>query len=159
MVDKSSLRSNKRPDSKDAKKSTDSKQPAKSSSRKTTAKKPASGNAGEIEDDKPLDNGAEDVDMNDDTQDSTATAALEKPEEAKKAVGDGDVEMDDGKTTEDDGKATGDGGEDKKEEAKEDPAIVVINGNQHIVMNFTGFDQLMVIIQKSKITLTFWREL
>lgn len=133
MVDKSSLRSNKRPDSKDAKKSTDSKQPAKSSSRKTAAKKPTSGNAGEVGDDKPLDNGAEDVDMNDDTQDSTATAALEKPEEAKKAGGDGDVEMDDGK-------AMGDSGEDKKEEAKEDPAIVVINGNQHIVVNFTGFN-------------------
>lgn len=140
MVDKSSLRSNKRSDSKDAKKSTDSKQPAKSSSRKTAVKKSTSGNAGEIEDDKPLDNGTEDVDMNDDTQDSTATAALEKPEEAKKAGGDGDVEMDDGKTTENDGKATVGGGEDKKEEVQEDPAIVVINGNQHIVMNFTGFD-------------------
>lgn len=154
MVDKSSLRSNKRSDSKDAKKSTDSKQPAKSSSRKAAVKKSTSGNAGEIEDDKPLDNGAEDVDMNDDTQDSTATAALE----TKKAGGDGDVEMDDGKTTENDGKVTVGGGEDKKEEAQEDPAIVVINGNQHIVMNFTGFDQLMVIIQKSKITLTFWSE-
>lgn len=120
MVDKSSLRSNKRSDSKDAKKGPDSKQPAKASSRKTTAKKSSPGSAGEMEDDKQVDNGAEDVDMND-TQDSTTATALEKPETANKAGGDGDVEMDDGK-------ASG-GGEDKKDEVNEDPAIVAINGN------------------------------
>lgn len=137
MVDKSSLRSNKRSDSKDAKKGTDSKQPAKSSSRKTTVKKSTPGGTGETGDDKQIDTGAEDVDMND-TQDSTATAALEKLEAAKKVGGDGDVEMDDGKATED-------GGEDKKDEAKEDPAIAVINGNKRISVNCIGFDQLMAI--------------
>lgn len=86
-----------------------------------------SGNAGEVEDDKQLGGGAEDVDMNDDTQDSTTTTALDKPGEAKKAGGDGDVEMDDGKAAEDDG-------EDKKDEAKEDPTIVAINGNINIFL-------------------------
>lgn len=90
-----------------------------------------------MEDGKQIDTGAEDVDMND-TQDSTATTALEKLEAVKKVGVDGDVEMDDGKAAED-------GGEDKGDEAKEDPAIAVISGNQCISVNFIGFDQLMAI--------------
>lgn len=75
-----------------------------------------------MEDDKQLDTGAEDVDMKDDTQDPTTPAASKKPEAVKKDGADGDVEMGDGK-------ATGDDGDDKKDEAKEDPTIVAINGN------------------------------
>lgn len=124
MVDKSSLRSNR--GSKDTKKSGDPKQPAKgSSSRKAPAVKKStstSGSTGEMEDDKQLDNAAEDVDMKDDAQDPTTATVPKKPEVGKKTGADGDVEMGDGK-------AAGGGGDDKKDEAKEDPTAVAINGS------------------------------
>ena len=121
MVDKSSLRSNKRSDSGSSgnKKSGDSsKQPAKSSTKKATTSKKAGSSSSSKEEILPVENGAEDIEMKDDAGATTPTAG--KKTERSEKPGDEDVDMNDGKEE-----------GDKKEE---DPVVAAING-----MNLTSF--------------------
>ncbi|RPA98070.1 hypothetical protein L873DRAFT_1808944 [Choiromyces venosus 120613-1] len=142
MVDKSSLRSNKRSDSGSSgnKKSGDSsKQSAKSSTKKTATSKKAGSSSSSKEEAPPVENGAEDIEMKDDAEVTTPTAG--KKTEKSEKPGDEDVDMNDGKEE-----------GDKKEE---DPVVVAIN---EIKENFTLLERAVTLFD-ARFTLRVLRSL
>ncbi|PWW79337.1 hypothetical protein C7212DRAFT_272885 [Tuber magnatum] len=142
MVDKSSLRSNKRSDSGSSgnKKSGDSsKQPAKSSTKKATTSKKAGSSSSSSKEEIPLvENGAEDIEMKDDAEVTTPTAG--KRIEKSEKPGDEDVDMNYGKEG------------DKKEE---NPVVVAIN---EIKENFTLLERAVTLFD-ARFTLRVLRSL
>ncbi|PUU76404.1 proteasome regulatory subunit C-terminal-domain-containing protein [Tuber borchii] len=142
MVDKSSLRSNKRSDSGSSgnKKNGDSsKQPAKSSAKKATTSKKAGSSSSSKEEILPVENGAEDIEMKDDAGATTPTAG--KKTERSEKPGDEDADMNDGKEE-----------GDKKEE---DPVVTAIN---EIKENFTLLERAVTLFD-ARFTLRVLRSL
>ncbi|KAG0125112.1 putative proteasome regulatory particle subunit (RpnC) [Tuber indicum] len=140
MVDKRSLRSNKRSDSGSSgnKKSGDSSKLAKSSTKKTAASKKAGSSSSSKEEIPPVENGAEDIEMKDDAEVTTPTAG--KRTEKSEKPGDEDVDMSDGKEG------------DRKEE---DPVVVAIN---EIKENFTLLERAVSLFD-ARFTLRVLRSL
>ncbi|CUS07236.1 unnamed protein product [Tuber aestivum] len=142
MVDKRSLRSNKRSDSGSSgnKKSGDSsKQPTKSSTKKATTSKKAGSSPPSKEEIPLVENGAEDIEMKDDAEVTTPTAGKRTEKPGK--PGDEDVDMNDGKEE-----------GDKKEE---NPVVVAIN---EIKENFTLLERAVTLFD-ARFTLRVLRSL
>ncbi|KAG0636105.1 proteasome regulatory subunit C-terminal-domain-containing protein [Tuber brumale] len=141
MVDKRSLRSNKRSDSGSSgnKKSGDSSKLAKSSTKKAATSKKAGSSSSSKEEIPPVENGTEDIEMKGDAEVTTPTAG--KRTEKSEKPGDEDVDMSDGKEE-----------GDKKEE---DPVIVAIN---EIKENFTLLERAVSLFD-ARFTLRVLRSL